>query len=115
MSTEEVPAIKKLLIDPGVCGFRTLLPAVDGEEEDEVTLRVDSGCQHVREMMDARGDTFDSFALCLSRPGKNELYQFAAEHFPPHAACPVLAGIVKCAEAECGLALPRVASFTFQD
>ena len=107
--------MKKLLIDPGVCGFRTLVTAVYDEEEDEVTLRVDSGCQHVREMMDALGDTFDSFALCLSRPGKNELYQFTAEHFPPHAACPVLAGIVKCAEAECGLALPRDASITFQD
>ena len=105
--------MKKLLIDPGVCGFRTLVTAVYDEDEDEVTLRVDSGCQHVREMMDALGDTFDSFALCLSRPGKNELYQFAAGHFPPHAACPVLAGIVKCAEAECGLALPRDVAFTF--
>ena len=107
--------MKKLLIDPGVCGFRTLVTASFNEEEDEVTLRVDTGCQHVREMMDALGGTFDSFALCLSRPGQNALYQFAAEHFPPHAACPVLAGIVKCAEAESGLALPRNASFTFEE
>lgn len=80
--------MKKLLIDPGVCGFRTLVTAVYDEDEDEVTLRVDSGCQHVREMMDALGDTFDSFALCLSRPGKNELYQFAAEHFPAARGLP---------------------------
>ena len=61
--------MKKLLIDPGVCGFRTLVTAVYNEDEDEVTLRVDSGCKHVREMMDTLGDTFDSFALCLSRCG----------------------------------------------
>ena len=107
--------MKKLLIDPGVCGFRTLVTAVYNEDEDEATLRPDSGCKHVREMMDTLGDTFDSFALCLSRPGQNELYQLAAEHFPPHAACPVIAGIVKCAEAVSGLALPRDASFTFQE
>ena len=54
--------MKKLLIDPGVCGFRTLVTAVYDEEEDEVTLRVDSGCQHVREMMDALGDTYPDCA-----------------------------------------------------
>nr|WP_302650283.1 hypothetical protein [uncultured Agathobaculum sp.] len=107
--------MKKLLIDPGVCGFRTLVTATYNEDDDEVTLRVDTGCKHVREMMDTLGDTFDSFALCLSRPGQNELYQFAAAHFPPHAACPVIAGIVKCAEAESSLALPRDVSFSFQD
>ena len=40
--------MKKLLIDPGVCAFRTLVTASFNEEEDEVTLHVDTGCQHVR-------------------------------------------------------------------
>ena len=44
--------MKKLLIDPGVCGFRTLVTATYNEDDDEVTLRVDTGCKHVREMMD---------------------------------------------------------------
>ena len=39
----------------------------------------------------------------------------AAEHFPFHAACPVIAGITKCAEAECALALRQDAGIFFEE
>ena len=39
--------------------------------------------------------------------------EYAAEHFPAHASCPVIAGITKCAEAECSLALKHDASIRF--
>jgi len=99
-------------INPGVCGFQTQVSA-ESEDQQEVRLRVTSGCKAVQEMMKALGGTFDGFEICLAKPGAGPLYEYAAEHFPGHAACPVLAGIAKCAEAECGLALKRDAAITF--
>lgn len=107
--------MKKLTIDPGVCGFRAVVEAAYDEDEEQVTLHVTSSCAHIRAMMEELGETFDPFALCLTQPGQSPLYRYAAEHFPPHAACPVISGILKCAEAEAGLALPRNVSFTFAD
>ncbi len=99
-------------IDPGVCGFQAKVTA-RSEDQQEVTLQVLSGCKAVQEMMDALGNTFDAYELCLGKPGTGPLYEYAAEHFPGHASCPVLAGITKCVEAECGLALKRNASIQF--
>ena len=106
--------MKKVKINPGVCG---LLTTVQAESEDgmEVTLKVASACESVRNMMQELGDTHDAFALCLTQPGKNSMYGYAAQHFPVHAACPAIAGIIKCAEAECGLALPRNAEIVFEE
>jgi len=99
-------------INPGVCGFQTQVRA-ESEDHQEVKVRVMSGCKAVQEMMAALGDTFDAYELCLAKPGTGPLYEYAAEHFPAHAGCPVLAGITKCAEAECRLALKRDAAITF--
>ena len=105
--------MKKLKIEPGVCGFTAVVEADFDEDEGTVKLKVASGCQSVRKMLEDLGDTFDSYELCLKKPGEGPLYDYARAHFPGHAACPVVAGILKCAEAESGLALPRDASFTF--
>lgn len=107
--------MKHVKIDPGVCGFLTTAEAVFDPDENTVTLRVASGCPSVRQMMEQAGDTFDAYELCLTRPGAGPLYALAAQSFPVHAGCPVLAGILKCAEAEAGLALPRNVSITFED
>ena len=106
--------MKKLLVDPGVCGFKTMVEATAGKR-GAVTVKVDSGCPAVQKMMEELGDSFDSYALCLTPPGKGPLYEYAAAHFPAHAACPILSGIIKCAEAESVLALPAEVRFTFQD
>lgn len=106
--------MKKLLVDPGVCGFKTLVEANAGKK-GTVTVKVASGCAAVQKMMEEVGDTFDAYALCLTPPGKGPLYEHAADHFPVHAACPIISGIIKCAEAECVLALPADVSFTFQE
>ena len=105
--------MKKLKIEPGVCGFTAVVEADFDEDEGAVRLKVASGCKSVQKMLEDLGDTFDSYELCLKKPGEGPLYDYARAHFPGHAACPVVAGILKCAEAESGLALPRDASFTF--
>jgi len=102
----------KLIINPGVCGFTASVTA-HSDDQIDVTLQVDTACPAVHAMMDALGDTFDAFELCLTQPGTNLLYQYAARHFPGHGSCPVIAGITKCVEAECRLALKRNVTFTF--
>lgn len=99
-------------IQPGICGFTTKVEAVS-EDQEEVKITVQSGCESVRKMMEELWDTFDAFELCLVKPGHGPLFEYAGEHFPIHAACPVIAGIIKCAEVECRLALPADAQIQF--
>lgn len=100
-------------INPGVCGFVTTVTAVS-EDEQEVTVTVTSGCASIQKMMEDLGTEFDAFEICLVRPGKGAFFEYAAEHFPVHAACPILSGIIKCMEVECRLALPASASIEFK-
>lgn len=99
-------------INPGICGFVTEVTAVS-EDEQEVTLKVVSGCEAVKSMMKELGSEFDAIEECLVRPGEGVFFEYAKTHFPVHAACPVIAGILKCMEVECRLALPAPASITF--
>ena len=104
----------KVVINPGVCGFITTVTAVaDEEDETELTVTLKSGCGSVREMMEQLGSSFNAYEECLVKPGNGKIYGYAAQHFPIHAACPVLSGIIKCMEAESGLALKRNASIEF--
>ena len=103
----------KVSINPGVCGLITTVEA-HSDDQMEVKVTVKSGCEAVRKMMEELGDTFDAFACCLGKPGTSVFYDYAREHFPGHASCPTLAGILKCMEVECGLALPKEASITFE-
>ena len=92
----------KVKIEPGVCGLPTIVTA----EADEDQLEV-------KKMLQAVGDTFDPYELCLVKPGCGPLYAYASQNFPGHCSCPVIAGITKCAEAECGLALKKDATIHF--
>ena len=103
----------KVTINPGVCGLITTVEA-HSDDQMEVKVTVKSGCEAVRKMMEELGDTFDAFACCLGKPGTSVFYDYAREHFPGHASCPTLAGVLKCMEVECGLALPKEASITFE-
>ena len=102
----------KVSIEPGICGFTALVTA-HSEDRHNVELSVTSGCEAVQKMMQELGHSFNAFELCLVRPGCGPLYHYAAQHFPAHCACPVIAGITKCAEAECKLAIKKDASIRF--
>lgn len=103
----------KVVINPGICNLITKVTA-SSEDQTEVILKVASGCEAINKMMKELGDTFDAFELCLTRPGTGPLYEYAAEHFPGHASCPGISGIIKCAEAECRLALAQDATIHFE-
>lgn len=104
----------KVKIEPGICGFTTIVTA-DTNEDEETVLKVSSGCESVKKMMEELGDTFDPIELCLAKPGTGVFYEYAQENFPVHAACPVINGILKCVEAEGQMALKRDVSITFLD
>ena len=104
----------KVRIEPGICGF-TAITGAEATEDYTVRLRVASGCGAVQEMMKALGSAFSAFDVCRTEPGTGPFYAYAAEHFPVHASCPVIAGITKCVEAECNLALRQDAGIFFEE
>lgn len=102
----------KVAINPGICKLITTVEA-SSEDQMEVTLKVTSECEAVSKMMEESGDTFDAYDLCLKKPGEGQLYEYASKHFPVHVSCPAIAGIIKCAEVECKLALPADVQIKF--
>lgn len=105
----------KVRIDPGICGLKTLVEA-QADEENGVTIRINSACPAVKGMAAELGQEFDAFDICLQKPGVGPFYEFAqGGKFPIHVSCPVINGIIKCVEAECHLALKKNASIEFVD
>ena len=106
----------KVRIEPGICGFTTTVRAqADPDEDTELTVHVATGCPSVKGMMEALGDTFDAYEVCLRKPGQGPFFDYAQEHFPVHVSCPVINGIIKCMEVEAHLALKKDASIVFED
>lgn len=101
----------KLEISPGVCGLTTIVTA-ESEDDADVTVTIDSKCKFVTKMMEEVGTELDAYEICFDKPGNGPLYEAASEHLA-HMACPTVAGIIKCIEAECHLALPKDVSFKF--
>ncbi len=102
--------MKTLKVNPGVCGLVSTI-SVDGDGDTDVTITVESGCKHVVKMVEALDQPVDAYEVCFGCPGSGAIYE-AAENLA-HAACPVPSAILKCIEAESGLALPKDVSFEF--
>jgi hypothetical protein len=103
--------MKIIKINPGVCGFTTEVRAVT-EDGKNVKLAIKSACANVRKLAALLGGEVDGYAACFGKCGGGPVYD-AAREACRHVACPVPAGIVKCIEAECGLALPRGVEIQF--
>ena len=104
----------KVKIEPGICGFTTTVRATaDEDDENELTVHVASGCPSIKAMMEALGEEFDAYEVCLRKPGEGPFFEYAQKHFPVHVSCPVINGIIKCMEVETHLALKRDASIVF--
>lgn len=104
----------KVTVEPGICGLTTFVEAVADDDKTNVTLKVRSKCQAVAKMMAELGNSFDAYEICLTRPGEGPFFAYASKNFPVHVSCPSIAGIIKCAEVECGLALAKDASIRFE-
>ena len=111
---ERTEMMTRVKIDPGPCGFKTVVTA-QMNDDDQAEVKMASGCKAVMAMMAEVGPELDPYEVCLVKPGKGPLYESAAEVFPVHAGCPVLIGIIKCVEAEAGLALLHNVSIDFEE
>lgn len=106
----------KVKIEPGICGFTTQVTATADEDDDtELTVKVATGCPSVKAMMEALGEEYEAYEVCLRKPGEGPFFDYARAHFPVHVSCPVINGIIKCMEVEAHLALRRDAAITFMD
>ncbi|MEG1500693.1 MAG: hypothetical protein RR396_01920 [Clostridiales bacterium] len=103
----------KVTIEPGICGLTTVVEAVK-EGKKGVKLLIKSDCPAISKLGEAFSETLDAYGTCFAKPGNNPFYQYAKEAvFPPHAGCVTIAGIIKCVEVECGLALPKDVKMIF--
>ena len=102
--------MKKLKVNPGVCGLETVITVVS-EDGSEAEVSVESKCPAVKKMIDALEQPVDAFEACFVKPGNGPVYE-AAENLN-HGACPVPSAVLKCIEAECNLALPKDVSMEF--
>ena len=102
--------MKKIKVNPGECGLESVITAEKKGRKD-VTVTVETKCKGVKAMIEALEQPLDGYAVLTEKPGSGKIYEAAANLI--HGACPEAAAVVKCVEAECGLALPRDVSFTF--
>ncbi|UCH06368.1 MAG: hypothetical protein JSV55_09590 [Deltaproteobacteria bacterium] len=99
-----------LIVDSGICGFRSVIEARK-QGRDSVSIIIESECEQICELNNILG----SMALIdiLTAAGRNPVFARAQEA-RCHASCPVPVAILKCAEVELGMALPRDVSITFE-
>ena len=102
----------KVKICAGICGMVTNVTA-EADDGYDLKLHIDSTCPSVQKMFEELGDEFSAFEEVMIKPGCGSFYKYASEHFPAHGGCPTISGIIKCMEAECGLALKAPVSIEF--
>jgi hypothetical protein len=103
--------MKTVQVNPGVCGFETLIKA-ETEDGQTVKLEITTSCDHIQKLYSILGKEVDGYAACFGKCGGGPVYD-AARQACPHGACPVPMGIIKCIEVECALALPRDVEIKF--
>lgn len=108
----------KTLIQSGPCRFETRVTA-ERVAKRKVKVTVETQCPNMQKMFAGwvaeNGDELDPYKFCMSRPGQDALHTYAAAHLPPHAACPVLPGLLRTVEAEAGLCVKADMSVKFLD
>jgi hypothetical protein len=99
-----------MVIDPGICNFQSEV-RVKKKEKYMVDVTIYSDCPQLlqlNKMLDSL-DVRDIFAP----PIRNVVFTLS-EKAGCHASCPVPLAVLKCAEVELGLALPRDVMMTFR-
>jgi hypothetical protein len=99
----------KVIVDPGICGFPCEVE-VKRQDGMRMTVGLTSQCVQVSKLGEAIGvlELKDIF----SSPASNTVYKFS-EAAGCHASCPVPLAILKCAEVEMGVALPKDVGMRF--
>ena len=100
-----------LHIESGVCGFQTD-DHVFKSKRRSVGLAIESDCRQIA-VLSEKLRKLDMMDVIKGPINENTVYIKAGE-CGVHSSCPVPCGIVKAAEAELGLALPRNIKIEFK-
>ena len=100
----------RVIVNPGVCGMSSTIE-VSRVDRKQVSLRIETGCDIVREI----GDQLALMELryIFKSPAESIVYEYASKA-GAHYACPIPMAILKAAEVETGMALPRPVSLAFE-
>jgi hypothetical protein len=102
--------MSKVVIEPGICGFKAEVE-VKRENSQKASVAIKSECRQVMEL----NEMLPSLGLKdIFLPPRNNIIFALSEKARCHASCPVPLAILKCAEIEMGLALPREVLITFE-
>ena len=102
--------VRRLTVDAGICGSRSVVEARK-RGEDTVSITIESECTQISQL----NKTLDSMVLTdIFTPAGRNLVFARAQEARCHVTCPVPVAILKCAEVELGVALPRDVSITFE-
>ena len=102
----------KVKVEPGICGLTAVITA-DSEDGMEAEVHVETQCKMIGALMEGLGDTWNAYEIFMPSPGQEKFLPAVTAKYATHASCPVISGILKCVEAECGLALKKNVSITF--
>ena len=94
----------RALIQPGACGFPTIVYAASGDGLC-VTLELESRCPKVQ-ALGAALSSLNALDELLRRPLVDTTPARLAGEYGLHTTCPVPIGVLKAVEAAAGLALP---------
>jgi len=93
----------KVTVESGICGFTTTILA-EAPDMFSCNLTIETNCPNIQKIAAAM-DTLNPFDE-ISFKGDSRLRKLFGQYCP-HAACPVLPGMVKAVEVAAGLALPK--------
>ncbi len=101
--------MSRLVVDSGICGFESVVEARK-RGKYAVSISIKSECKQISQLNEILG----SMALedIFTPPGRNLVFARAQEA-QCHVTCPVPVAILKCAEVELGMAVPRDVSISF--
>ncbi len=102
----------KVKVEPGVCGLTAVITA-ESEDGMFAQVSVETRCPRIQKLAEGLDEEINAYAACMPGPGQKPFPARLFEENDLHAACPVVAGILKAIEAECGLALKRDVSICF--
>jgi hypothetical protein len=93
----------KLRVDPGICGFECEVDVIKQDKRTSI-VKIKSECDQILKF----NEILHSIELrdIFVSPVKNVVFKLA-QKAGCHASCPVPIAVLKCAEVEMGMALPR--------
>jgi len=104
--------MKKVHVDPGICGFECIITAVR-KDRQIVQVTIESECKQIQKLAEAVKEL--ELRDIVGKPFGRSLLVSVAGQCKLHAACPIPTACIKAAEAELEMALPRTVTIEFRE